>query len=145
MNLIVTEKYAELRTKFVPFAMDTEHKEFIVFRTDASHGLSLFLWVYLYEPDNGRQIKFSAITELMNYTRWTGEAMDVCGEFPEDILQKAAVIGKKYSTADILDEFRKYQRFIKKARVQILREWEDEIMGNLIIAKEQYNGRMYMY
>ena len=77
-------------TQLIPFAMDTDHNDFIIFMIERKEDVNLFVWVHLNDNGpKGKKVRITAVNELMQYTKWTDNPMDVSGKYPDDILVKA--------------------------------------------------------
>ena len=133
-------------SKLVPFAMDPERQEFIIFMIERQEQPNLFIWVYLNGNYKDKTVRVTIINELMQYTKWTGEPMDVCGNFPDDIISEA------------INKLQSWPEDMIKAELLELNEWmnrgggdprwkEDEkiILRNARKARKENNGMMFLY
>ena len=130
----------------VPFAMDLDRERFIIFMLPRKDELSVFLWVYFNDENEKKRIDITAVNELMLFTKWTGEAMDVSGKYPDKIIKYALSILTKYPFEELWNRYAEMTGKInqiggagtwKKDELDILKEVEK--------AKIAYNGIMYMY
>lgn len=153
----IERKYAQLdqssfevslswHSKLVPFAMDPERQEFIIFMIERREQPNLFIWVYLNGDFKGKTIRLTIINELMQFTKWAGEPMDVNGNFPDEIISEA------------ISKLQSWPEDMIKAELLELNEWmnggggdlrwkEDEkvILRNARKARKENNGMMFMY
>lgn len=129
-----------------PFAMDPERKEFIIFMIERKEQPNLFIWVYLGGNFKGKTVRVTIINELMQFTKWTGEPMDVSGTFPSEIISAAITKLQSWPEEEI------------KADLLELNEWmnggggeprwkEDEkiILRDVRKAKKENKGMLFMY
>ena len=78
-----------------PFAMDNDKESLVVFRLNRGENLDAFIFVYppldgeRYEVIDRRYFRIGTYRELELYSKWTGEPLDVSGNFPEEIIEAA--------------------------------------------------------
>ncbi len=136
----------KLETKMIPFAMDMEKNSFIIFLIKRHDNLSLFLWVYIDDSEKDEKIRLTVVNDLMLYTKWTTEPMDVSGKFPDEAINKALS-----ALEDCTDE--ELKTCIHKMRERVndvggYDAWikdERELMKCVKQAKAEGKGLLYMY
>ena len=139
----------KLETNLIPFAMDMEKKEFVIFMIKRQNNLSLFLWVSIIDPSNadmGEKIRLTVVNDLMRYIKWTTEPMDVSGKFPDEAINKALSVWEECSDSEIkeiiqkaaerLNEIGGYDKWIRDER---------ELLKLAKQAKTEGDGLLYMY
>lgn len=139
-----------VETRLIPFAMDAEKKGFIIFMIPRKETVSLFLWVHLSEEKSsypgGKRIRLTAVNELMQYTKWTGEPMDVSGKYPEEVISQALTLLQAWPLEDAVNAFYSFNsRLNEIGGVDNWRKNEADILKNVIEAKRDYKGLMYMF
>lgn len=135
-----------LQSTLIPFAMDPERQEFIIFMIERREQPNLFIWVYLNGNYKDKIVRVTIINELMQFSKWTGEPMDVSGNFPNDIISEA------------INKLQSWPENMIKADLLELNEWmnhgggdprwkDDEkiILRNARKARKENNGMMFMY
>lgn len=131
---------------FVPFAMDMEREDFIILMLPRKKELSVFVWVYLNEEDGQKRVRITAVNDLMLYTKWTGEPMDVSGKYSDKTVKKAIAILSDYSNEQLWMMFEEMKE--KMGSIGGAEAWkksELELMKTVEEAKAYNNGAMYMY
>ena len=143
---------ASLEVNLIPFAMDIEHKEFVIFRIVRDKRPSLFLWVYIGDkPENEKPLVFektriTAVNDLMMYTKWTTEPMDVSGNYPDDAICKAINRIQELSDEDMIKMLEAAHKRINETGG--LQRWireEESLLEAVNEEKKNQNGIMYMY
>ena len=131
----------------IPFAMDTEREQFIIFMLPRKEELSVFLWVYIREEDDEeKRIRITAVNALMQYTKWTEEAMDVSGEYPDEIIGKALSFLAARPKSRLWSAFDEMEKDMD--RIGGAQRWkpiEARILTFAENARAHSNGLMYMY
>lgn len=73
--------------------MDVKREEFIIFLVHRGEAPGLYIWVRFGKlGPTSSGYRFTAIEDLMLYSKWTGEAMNVSGHFPAKIDNQAMSI-----------------------------------------------------
>lgn len=134
-------------SKLVPFAMDPERQEFIIFMIERREQPNLFIWVYLNGDFKGKTIRLTIINELMQFTKWAGEPMDVNGNFPDDIISEAINILQSWPEDMIKADLLELNEWMNHGGGGDPRWKEDEkvILRNARKARKENNGMMFMY
>lgn len=133
-------------TKMVPFAMDAGHEEFIIFRIDREKEPGLYIWVYLQGEFKGKKIRLTMVNELMLFSKWTGEPMDVSGIFPDDVITKAIQMLQTWTDKEIWAEMKELDRWMNEGgNSPMWVEDEAHILEDAETAKKEHNGLLYMY
>lgn len=133
-------------SRLVPFAMDPERKEFIIFMIERKEDPNLFIWVYLDGNYKGKTIRVTIVNELMQFTKWTGEPMDVSGSFPCEVIAEAISKLQSWPEEEIKAELLELNEWMNRGGSNP--KWkEDEriILSDVRMAKEENNGLMPMY
>lgn len=140
-----------LQAKFVlePFAMDKDKREFVIFRVDRKRDLDLFVWVFLYTRNDikdWKNVRITAVNELMQYTKWSGEPMEISGKYPDEIIDKAMGILEDCDDAELASCV---ERFKQDANaIGGYKHWaEDEriLLSDIKKAKEEKTKLFLMY
>ena len=132
-------------TTLTPFAMDTEHKDFVIFRLERGTQIGLFLWVYLPDDYDGKKVRLTMINGLMLYTKWSGEPIDVSGDFPEEAVKTAIQVLEAWPHEAMLAELKEIgEELSKKRSVALWKELDDHLLEDVITAKTEYNGIIYV-
>ena len=138
-----------LRQSFtlIPFAMDREREQFLIFMLPREKSLSVFLWVYFDEGEEPRKrIRITAVNDLMQYTKWTGEAMDVSGKYPDEIVNKSFSILTSHPCGELWSLFEEMTKTMDHiGGAQRWKPIEKEILDLTEEVKHEHDGIMYMY
>lgn len=135
-----------LGTKLIPFAMDTEHQELIVFMISRPQKSNLFVWVYLLGNYHDKKVRITNFLELAQYTKWSGEPMDVGGKYPEEVIVAAIQILQAWTLEEAQAEYLELQEVLKhRADSNLLRSMEESMLAEVKRAKKENGGIMYMY
>ena len=135
-----------LETTLIPFAMDLEHRSFLVFMIKRKRDLNIFLWVCLDDERSKEKIRMTAVNDLMQYTKWSGEPMDCSGNYPEEVIAKALAILDNCSLSELRDAYDSMtEKMNEIGGYEYWRKDEKGILDTVKEAKLHNQGIVYMY
>ena len=140
------EMSISFQSKLIPFAMDPERKEFLIFMIERKEQPNLFIWVYLGVNFKGKTVRVTIINELMQFTKWTGEPMDVSGTFPSEIISAAITKLQSWSEQEIETEMLELNEWMNGGGGDP--RWKDDekaVLRDVRRAKKENNGMLFMY
>ena len=133
-------------SKLVPFAMDPERKEFVIFMIDRQEKPNLFIWVYLDGNYKGKTVRVTIINELMQFTKWSGEPMDVSGSFPSEVISEAISKLQSWPEEEIKAELLELDEWMNRGGSDSKWKEDEKItLRNVRKARKENNGMLFMY
>ena len=144
---------ASIELTLVPFAMDIEHKEFIIFMIPRKEEANIYLWVYIglefdeqEKPAIYQKNRFTAVNDLMQYSKWIVEPMDVSGKYPGSIIRKALSKLQEWPDEEIWEALKAFEtRLNDTGGSDHWKRDEEVILKTVNKAKQENKGIMYMY
>ena len=118
--------------------MDMERQNLIIFIVERKEHPSLFVWVYLHGNFRDKTVRITIINELMLYSKWTGEPMDVSGSFPPEMITEAISKLQNWPEDDIRTELLELNDWMNGAGGDP--QWKDDekaILRNARKAKKE--------
>lgn len=133
-------------SRLVPFAMDQEMKEFIIFMVERKEQPNLFIWVYLAGNYKGKTVRVTMVNELMQFTKWTGEPMDVSGSFPSEVISEAISKLQSWQEEEIKTDLLELNEWMNRGGNDPRWKADEKILlSDVRIARKENNGLMPMY
>ena len=133
-------------SKLTPFAMDPERKEFVIFMIDRQEKPNLFIWVYLDGNYKGKTARVTIINELMQFTKWSGEPMDVSGSFPSEVISEAISKLQSWPEEEIKAELLELDEWMNRGGSDPKWKEDEKItLRNVRKARKENNGMLFMY
>lgn len=144
---------ATIGLKMIPFAMDAEHREFIIFMIPRKKEANMYLWVCINRDNDGlekkliyRKNRITAVNDLMQYSKWTDEPMDVSGHFSEEILAEAVSAIQTWPDVKIWEALKAFEeRLNETGGSQRWKHYDEEIQKGVKEARKSNKGIMFMY
>lgn len=144
---------ASMGLNLIPFAMDVEHTEFIIFMIPRKEEANLYLWVYIGPEMNAHEKelvfqknRITAVNDLMQYTKWTSEPMDVSGKYSDEIISKAVNVLQGWSDLEIWEALKAFEaRLNETGGSNRWKKYDKDIQNGVKEAKKDLHGIMYMY
>ena len=135
------------QVKLIPFAMDVDHEFFVIFMVQRREAANLYIWVeFGRKGHTGSSCRFTTICELMKYSKWTFQSMDVSGHFPAKKVNKALEFLLELPDAEILERLEAFETYLKNiGGSEYWKKYDEIILQNVEKARKEYKGLLYMY
>ena len=129
--------------KFEPIAMDAKKSGLVVFEMQNDDSPNMYIWVNVNEKSLARKVRVKSAIEFPLYWNWTGEYLDMSGDFPREIINSAIITieeNEEHVSKGIEKFNQEVERRIKNDDIDSLLEWDDQIRNGREEVIRDYKG-----
>lgn len=134
------------KTRLIPFAMDENKEDFIVFMIEREEELNIFVWVELRDRDRDKVVRLTAVNDLMIFSKFTDEPMDISGAYPDEAVHRALRILGDQPMEELFRAYKEMQEKINDiGGYDRWKETERALLHDVKRTRQEGTNAFYMY